>query len=238
MKIMTKLNIILAISLIVLFSVMGLASATIESLPSSVQINTCVNLIQVDNVSSEFITTVVKPNEIVNVYSTMDKNGTFFNYTFCNNDVYGRYTVNGNDNMGNPWAYYYLVGNELSVGKSLIYLLFLSILFILLCLSVYGINKADKGEWQIFYICTSYVLTFSLVFIFWLFSQNYLYDIPLLESTFWILWITLAGLFFPFIIIVSAYILKKQGEALMVDDYQKQGYTKEESLEMAKSRKR
>lgn len=226
----------LYIFLIAFVMVMGLASGVLTNLPEPIELNDCINLIQVDNVTSETITTIVKPNEIVPIYTNMQKNGTFFNYTFCDNDVYGAYTVNGNDNTGDVWAYDYRVGKEINVSQALMYILILGLIFILLVFSVYAVNRTDKGEWQIFYIATSYLLLFSLSFILWLFSKNYLYNIQLLERIFWIIWLTLSIVFFPFLIGVSAYVLKRQAEGLMEEDYQKQGYSKEDSRNMSKKR--
>ena len=112
------------------------------------------------------------------------------------------------------------------------------VIFLILCFSVYGMIHATKGEWQILYICIFYLLLFSLVFLFWLTSKNYLYDVPLLESVFWITWLTLSILFFPFIIIVSSYILLKEAETLGVNDLMQEGYTQKEAKELYKKNKK
>jgi hypothetical protein len=222
----------------IMIFLIGLSSAVIQNLPEPVNLNECVNLIQVDNVTSQTITKIAKPNqELITINALMQKNGTFFNYTFCNNNVYGEYTVNGNDNTGTVWAYDYRVGKILEIGTALMFILISCILFILLAFSIYGINKAIKGEWQIFYIALSYLLLFSLSFVFWSFSKNYLYEVQILESVFWLVWLVLGILFVPFLVIVSGYILKKEAESLMVNEYQKQGYNKSDSQEMAKSRR-
>lgn len=155
-----------------------------------------------------------------------NETGKYSILIWCNNSLDGgfiEYSFNVTPNR-----------SILDTPTSLIYIFILAILFIGLGFSIYSINKADKGEWQIAYICISYILLFSLTFMAWLISKNYLYELPILESTFWITWLTLSILFFPFILGISAYILKKQGEALLVADYQKQGYSKEDSLSMSK----
>jgi hypothetical protein len=118
-----------------------------------------------------------------------------------------------------------------------LFIIIFVMLFVMLLLSIYGINKAVKGEWQIFYICLAYILLFSMFFLLWLVSKNYLYEINLLESIFWIIWIILGILFFPFLIFVSSYLLKKQAEKMLEEEYVGQGYTKEEALEMSKKRR-
>jgi amino acid transporter len=129
-------------------------------------------------------------------------------------------------------------GNTLETSIALLILFVLLILIVFMIFAIRGIFKADEGGWQIVYICLSYILLFSVFFLLWLVSKNYLYDLPILESVFWIIWLILSILFFPFIIIVSAYILKKQAEALMEKDFVQQGYTREEARDMSKKSRR
>ena len=51
-------------------------------------------------------------------------------------------------------------------------------------------------------------------------------------------WVILGGMFFPFVIIVSAIILKREAFDRLTNEYTSQGYSKEEAQEMAKSRRR
>jgi len=162
-----------------------------------------------------------------------DGNLTIGNYAFemqCNSSTEGGFYTH--DFQITP------TGTYLELSTAILIIFILLILIIFMSLSIKGVFSADEGWSQIFYICVSYILLFSVFFLLWLLSKNYLYDIPLLESVFWIIWIVLAGLFFPFVIGVSAYILKKQAETLMEGDYVKQGYTREEASEMSKSKRR
>lgn len=74
-------------------------------------------------------------------------------------------------------------------------------------------------------------------FLLWLISKNYLYEIPTFERIFWIIWLVMSIMFFPFLIFVSSYIIKKQAEQLMEDDLMKQGYTSEEAKELSKRKR-
>ncbi len=133
-------------------------------------------------------------------------------------------------------------GSSTSTGQ---YLLYIFVIILLVGLTIWGVHETGKSikdiksnvAWIIFYICLTYTLFFALSFMLWLFSRNYLYDVLILENIFWILWIVLGVLYFPFLIIVGAYIIKKQAELLMIDDYTSQGYTKKEALEMSKRQK-
>jgi len=167
--------------------------------------------------------------------------GNIFNYSYCDTLISGEYVYDWypcpdlecvNSFIINP------AGNSLSLGQTILFIFILFVILFFMIFSIYGINKAAKGEWQIFYICVTYILLFCFFYIAWLISKNYLYNVPIFETVFWITWLLLGGMFLPFLIGVSAYILKKQAESLLVDEYQQQGYTKDESLEMAKSRRR
>jgi hypothetical protein len=178
------------------------------------------------------------------IITNMTKTGIDYNYTFNDTD--------------NPGSYYYSVfgdkdglmasenfcfevtptGNSFDVSIAILGIFILTLLIGLLVFSTKGVFRASEGGWQIFYICLSYLLLFSVFFLLWLFSKNYMFDIPILESIFWIIWLILSIIFFPFIIIVAAYILKKQAEGILEEDYAKQGYTREEAREMSKKQKR
>lgn len=129
------------IFLISFILVMGFASAVITTLPDYVKIGECVNLVQNDNVTSETLISVVKPNEIVYINKAMTKNNTFFNYTFCDNDVSGGYTVNGQDNTGIAWSYDYNVnaqGKQYGSVDGLLYIIAILVLLGLFGVSLYG----------------------------------------------------------------------------------------------------
>jgi hypothetical protein len=177
---------------------------------------------------------------------SFDTAGKFWYYyispTIYNESGYYSFVINcQNTDAGGALASYFYVspsGNTLETSISMIILFVLSILIIFMVFAIRGIFKADEGGWQIVYICLSYILLFSVFFLLWLVSKNYLYDLPILESVFWIIWLVLSILFFPFIIIISAYILKKQAEALMEKDFVQQGYTREEARDMSKKSRR
>ena len=200
--------------------------------------NECVNIKTILNTSAVTISSLSYPNYTTALDITnMEKRGLTFNYTFCNTSTYGNYVYDYNDTEGNVYENDFKIGYTLSLSIAVFSIFILIILITFLYFSVKGIFKAEEGGWQIFYICISYIVLFSTFFLLWVFSDNYLYDIPILESIFWIIWLILSILFFPFLILISGYILKKQGEALAEGGYLKQGYTREEAKEMAKKKR-
>lgn len=129
-------------------------------------------------------------------------------------------------------------GGAFDISQAILFgFIFFSVVGIL-AFGIYGLIRASEVSWQIFYICMTYLMMFCLFFISWLFTKNYLYEIEILASIFWILWFILAICFWPFIIGISGYLLKLQAEALMVQEYQQQGFSKEDSRELAKTKRR
>lgn len=182
-----------------------------------------------------------KTIELINYNMTYVGAGSF-QYNFSGTSQLGRYDVCFvTDGCEIDACGYFEVtpnGKILDVATSIMSIFILGILIMFLVFSISGVNKSEKAEWQIAYICISYILLFSTFFLLWVFSKNYLFDIEILERVFWIAWLVLSILFFPFIIGISSYLLKQQAEALLEEDLVKQGYTKEEAREMSKRRKR
>jgi hypothetical protein len=182
------------------------------------------------------------PMEIDIVGELMNNFGYDFTYEYCNTSRNGDYFYNVCGDKGGSVTCEVITfevnpaGGTINSPQGYILILILVIIFIILTFSVYGINHAVKAVWQITYICLFYLLIFSFMFLLWVISKNYLYDVPLLESTFWIIWLILSIIFWPFIIIVSSYLLKKEMESLMEEDLVKQGHTPEEAREMSRSK--
>jgi hypothetical protein len=162
----------------------------------------------------------------------------YFNYT----DLNGRYDVRGISNgCEGTFATYFLItpnGGAFDISQAILFGFIFLLVTGILIFGIYGLTRASEVSWQIFYICLTYLMMFCLFFISWLFTSNYLYEMQILSSIFWILWFILAICFWPFIIGVSGYLLKLQAEALMVTEYQKQGFSKEDSRELAKTKRK
>ncbi|MCK9430229.1 MAG: hypothetical protein M0R17_09520 [Candidatus Omnitrophica bacterium] len=212
----------------------GLTSASLGTFPP----NTCVNIQTNLNTSEVTLGRLDYPNSTkVLGITNMEKDGLTFNYTFCNTSTFGKYIYNYNDTEGNVYVNDFIIGYEFNSSTAILSIFILSLLIGALVFSIKGLFKAQEGAWQIFYTCISYVLLFSTFFLLWLFSKYYLTDIQILTSIFWIIWFILAILFFPFMIAISGYVLKKQLESTLEEDYVKQGYTREEAKDMAKRKK-
>lgn len=229
----------LFILMFVFILVMGFASAVIDTLPSYVKLNTCANLIQVENVSSQQITTIVKPDEIVYIYSLMEKNGSFFNYTFCDNDISGGYTVNGINSDGVVWAYDYFVnaqGKEYTDMHGIIYAILLFVLFAVFLLSLYGalsipFNNTRSSEGavisinyfkylKIFLFMVAYVCFLGITYISWNLSFGVLEYTEMANLFYFLFRLLYVGLLvlFPVIVIISFIgFLKDKGIERLVE---------------------
>ena len=199
----------------------------------------CVQINTMLNTSSVTLSSITYPNGTTDFsIRPMTKNGLTFNYTFCDTSTYGEYNYDYNDSSGNTYVNDFRIGHTLDLSVAILFSFILLCLFVFIYFSFSGIFNSSKAEWEIFYICLTYLLLFSTFFLLWIISNNYLYEVPILERIFWIIWLVLSILFFPFVIIVSSYLLKKQAEMLLEEDLVKEGYTREEANEMAKKRKR
>lgn len=135
------------IFLVFLFSICGVLAVNIESI-GYFDVNDCVSVVQNDDEAVTCtISTIYKPfNEldVVNAQMVSLGNG-FFNYSYCNTDLVGRYIVNGVcDYSGSAFAYDFSVkspyGIELNyINTAILICLFLvAIIFCLYGLFTYG----------------------------------------------------------------------------------------------------
>jgi len=223
--------------------VFSFVSAQEISLPNQ-EIGKCFNIVQSHpNATSMNITKISIPEhgENYTVIPMATTNGINYYYQFCDTEQPGKYVITtcGNgDGEITCMDYGVQVGQELTISQVILFGFIFIIIVGLLYLSISGLVRAEGAAWTIFYICASYILAFCLFFILWLFCDNYLWGTPILASIFWIVWLILAILFWPFMIGVSSYILKMQAEALMVKEYKNQGYSPEDSQSLAKGRRR
>lgn len=199
-----------------------------------------------NNATSCNVTIANTPYGIVVLNQASTRNGQTFNNTINNSifEEYGDYCFNiiCNDGInnagGNVCRTITPTGKEFDLSQAILFGFIFILVVGILIFGVYGLGRASEVSWQIFYICLTYIMLFCLMFVSWLFTDNYLYDTPILASIFWIIWLILSIIFWPFIILVSGYLLKLQAEALMVQDYQKQGFSKEDAKELSKQKRK
>jgi hypothetical protein len=221
--------------------VISFTSAYQESLGTFKQ-NENVKLIQTCSICSYVTLDSIKyPDGTMSIYNiNMTKNGSTFYYNFNLTSQLGEYIYN--THYGNYTA---PVGFEITpngqimgLSQSIIFGFVFLIIIGLLVFSIMGLSRSSDVSWLIFYICSTYIMSFCMFFVAWLLSSNYLWQTPILASVFWIIWLVMSILFFPFIIGVSGYILKLQAEALMVDDYVSKGYSQEDAKSLAKTKRK
>ena len=180
----------------------------------------CVNLIQIcDNCSYNNISTILYPNSsVVASNLTMNKDDTYYNYSFCNTSTLGNYIVNGYgdlDGVKTTWSYDFEItpsgrGSPTS-GESTIFIVSLASMF-LICILFFLISNSFKGntaavsgskEARFVFIALSFVVgviavlysIVSLMEIFWGFDK-------IISSYSNFLYIILAILFILFIFIL------------------------------------
>jgi fumarate reductase subunit D len=219
----------------------SLASAT--SLGTFKQGN-CVNLIQTcANCSSVNITSILYPNSSIALSNVeMTKTGTYYNYTFCDTNTNGDYTLTGigdEDGIDSVWDYYFNVnpiGTEMTIGKSMLYILILVFsILIFIGLLALGImlpanNKTDEMSGYIIAVSNlkyvkllclglAWVVGIFLSYYTWMLSYAYL-DFEFMTSIMQFIFYGMALLTLPLFIfcvyIIFANLVRdsKIGEAL------------------------
>lgn len=132
----------------------SLASAS-QSFLGYVKQGECANLLQTcatctyNNISS--ITNANNNTFILYAETPMQKKGILYNYSFCDTNAIGAYSVDGHGDIGGVdtnWNYNYEVtlnGQNFTTGKSISYIVFTIILLFVFCLTLWG---AIKVRWK------------------------------------------------------------------------------------------
>lgn len=198
------------------------------------------------NMSSCNITKISYPNQTIvyTIIPMLTTNNINYYYSFNLTQQNGNYIVTtcGNgDGILDCMDYNIEIsptGIPFEISQSYLFIGLLLLFILFLIGGIWGLSRAINGAWQITYICLAYLSLFSIFFISWLYSNNYLWQTPILASIFWILWLIMGSGFLPFIFIVGTYIVGKGIKDNLFKQYKMQGYTDEEAREMAKSRRR
>ena len=194
-----------------IFSLIGIASAEIQTL-GTFKVNECTHLKQTcSNCTYSNITSLMYPNSIAALGNVpMTRNGREYNYTFCNNTQLGRYIVNGVsdvDGLPTVWGYDYRVtGNGKEEPSGIIIVLF-SIIFIVIAgcmiyLLIYNIGhiaRLDIDLIDLSYNLGSYFALFAVL----LLGKYYLGN-PVIDD--WFTWMIGIGGFTNVIVPVGGFI--------------------------------
>jgi len=132
-----KYKILTSAILIIIFT--NLAGASISEL-DPVQSGECIKIYQTcGNCTFSNVTSVLLPNDTEDYLNkAMDKRGVNYNYSYCNTEEKGTYTINGVsdvDGVNTVWAYNVVVkysGTDLDVGQSIIQIAFTALLIFVL----------------------------------------------------------------------------------------------------------
>jgi hypothetical protein len=155
--------------------------------------------------------------------------GTFYYGIKCNSTT-----------LGGPEVGEYIVtpnSYELTASTSVILFLIFLVIVSLIVMCVVGVRNSVNGAWTIAYICMTYLFTYLLLGLFYIISMNYLWQIPIFESVFYITWFVMGIGFLPFVIIVTLYILGQEARAVLERNYIKQGYSSVEAKSLSRRRK-
>lgn len=201
----------------------------------------CINLIMTcDSCSYNNITRVLFPNRTVALTEvSMDKDGTYYNHTFCLTQTKGNYIVLGHGDLSGTdtvWDYDFEVtgsggisttGNSIMHGIILFVLMFFLAITFFFAVSINGKNEFQMGKvikvnyakylkQGLFFI--SYLLLTFMFGMIWVISENYLnFDIgtAIFQTIFTVLWIAIFPIFIMFVIFsLIKYVLDLKLENL------------------------
>lgn len=188
-----KINIRIFLIILLFIFFISFSSAVVQTLGTFKQ-NICVQLVQTcSNCTYNNITSIIYPNSTqITTIIPMNKNGTYYNASFCNTNSLGNYIVNGfGDLDGNiqVWNYDFLInstGTPTSTGQSIIYFLILgfSTFIFILCLwgavviphsnkitdnGLMDVNYMKYFKWSLGFM--SYILFVWILFLAWQISS-------------------------------------------------------------------
>jgi len=168
----------------------------------------CVTLIQTcGNCSYANISTIIYPNSSIAFSNVeMTKDGTYYNYSFCDTSSNGVYIVAG---FGDPdatvetWTYDFQItpnGQVASVGSAILYIGLLAVLLFFLGLSIYSFVTFENLLNRVGMFGLSYLLLIAITFIGWNMASDFLISSPFLIEMMRILFFVLIIGVFPLFI--------------------------------------
>ena len=136
-------NVLLTLMFCMVF--ISFASAQQQSL-GTFKSGECVNLIQTcSDCTYNIISNVLFPNSSIAITNaSMDRDDTYYNYSFCNTSTLGIYIVNGYGDLGGvktAWNYDFEIttfGQDLDTSKAIVYLILIIAVFLFFLLTLWG----------------------------------------------------------------------------------------------------
>jgi hypothetical protein len=197
----------------------GAGNLGIKDIDECVRISqTCASCSYV-NISS---VTLSNSNEslIDNVEMENFGNGEWI-YNFCDTSEKGSYEIRGKgdlDSVDTSFKSCFDIGEEISLGRIIIQISLLIILFLGFSSSVFGVFKIENyiGRFTLYWI--SHVLMIAISFISWQMAQDYLLGTPMIAGIFKIIFYFVTIGMFPMILLSMVWIFYIH---LMNDDIKK-----------------
>jgi len=181
--------------------------------------------------------------EVIFINKPMNKVGQEFTYNFTTEelgiylfrtcaDPKGSAMCERDSLLVNP------TGTNFTTAEGILYFFVIGLILMLLYFSIHGVKKATRGVWTIAYICMTYISLYTLMGITYLLAKGFLWAMPIVEKVLYIVWFVMGIGFFPFIIVISLYILGQEAKAVLQNNLIKEGYSRDEARELSKNHKR
>ena len=175
--------------------------------------DSCIQLIQTcSNCTYNNLSYVYQTDSgiLYNLSSKMSKEGTFYNFSFCNTSADGEYLVNGfgdPDGQRKSWTYNFHVtlrGTRITIGEAVVYGIAVLIIFGMMMACIFGIKKSDKlyMKFGLGYIAYWFLVIIS--YITWVTSTSMIETAFIDRFFYWIFIILMIG-FIPLFLGTVAY---------------------------------
>ena len=175
--------------------------------------DSCIQLIQTcSNCTYNNLTYIYQTGDAVlyNISDGMTKQGSFYNYTFCNTTGIGEYIVNG---LGDPdgektsWTYNFYVnlrGIKITIGEAIVYGIAVLIIFGMMMACIFGIKQSDKLYMKFGLGYLAYLFLTIISYITWITSTSMIETAFIDRFFYWIFIILTIG-FIPLFLGTVAY---------------------------------
>lgn len=211
-----KLNFVLIfIFILAILPFINAETINIGDYPITIEQDECWNIpYACDNCSFVNIT-ISYPNGTI-IYDNMEMSsvgGFYYNYSFCNTSVLGKYFVvfhydEDGSYLGSDMNWFRVTpnGEILSSGVACLYLGFIGILLIFLIISIIGIFKAEHyiGKFTLYWV--SHLLFIAISFIGWNVTSNFLLTYSFVTGMFKIMFYFSLIATFPMVLLSLVWV--------------------------------
>lgn len=227
----------LIIALLLTFALMMPMVSAVTGNLGTFKMGECVQLLQTcADCTYNTITSVTFPDSTQALgLTSMEKNGLVYNYTFCDTNYTGVYTINGFGDLGGTdtiWNYQMEItntGKGSTTGSSFLLGILLILFAGMFIFAAARIGNSESYAINAGYVSLSYFLLLIFIFLLDNLTNDYLEGVPVISQILGVvLTMMIIGLL-PLFLGLAIYVLYKQTEEKQVKKLMGMGYTSSEA---------